>query len=282
MIVGAAVSVQVGAGLATGLVRAYAPITIVCLRLLFSAALLSILRPPGHDPRSGSAWRLAIALGGVFVFMNAAFYVAISRLPLGVAVTIEFWGPLAIAVIGSRRPLDLVWVVLAGAGIYLLAGGGLAATDSLGVAAALAAGAGWMLFIVVGGAVGRAWPDGRGLTVALLVASAIVVPLALALGDAGSIVAHPGDVAIAAGVAVFSSALPWSLEVAALSRMRGATYGVIMSLEPAIAAVAGFVIIGQLLQPAELLAIAMVAIASAGASLSARAAIVTLGELENA
>jgi inner membrane transporter RhtA len=281
LVIAAAVSVQGGGAIAAQLIARHSPIVVVALRSLFSTAILLVVRPPGR-PRTDSAWRLAILLGLVMAGMNALFYVALSRIPLGVAVTLEFTGPLVVAVAGSRRPRDLVWVALAAVGIYLLAGARLAADDALGVAAALGAGACWAAFIVVGARLAHAWPDGRGLSVALATGSAVLVPLAVAFGAVGALLADPAAILGGLVIAVLSSALPYTLELAALRRIAPATYGVLLSVEPAIAAAFGFVVLGQALDGADLIGIALVAIASAGASLSARALEVAPGELEAA
>ncbi len=278
--VAAATSVQGGAAVATDVLRDHAPIAVVALRLVFAFLLLALVRRPSTPPRPRRAWRTAILLGLVFVGMNTAFYTAIARIPLGVAVTLEFWGPLALALAGSRRIRDLVWVVLAAGGIYVLAGGRLAADDLVGVIAALAAGAGWLCFVLVGQRLAVDWPDGRGLTPALLVGALVAVPLATATGDLGPVLGSPSVLLAGLAVALLSSAVPWSLEMAAIGRLRAATYGVLTSLEPAIAAVAGFALLGQGLAAIELVAIVLVAVASAGASLTARRAGVTPGELE--
>jgi inner membrane transporter RhtA len=250
--------------------------------VVLAAPILLLWRPPwrSHAPRT--AWLLAIALGVDMAVMNSLFYVAIGRIPLGVAVTIEFWGPLAVAVLGSRRARDLVWAALAAVGIWLLAGGRFAADDLVGVAAAFAAGGCWALFILIGGRMSRAWPDGRGLTVTITTAALVVGPIALAAGALAAIAADPSVLLGGLAVALLSSIIPYTLELAALRRIPSATYGVLMSLEPAVAAIVGFLLLAQVLDAAELAAIALVAIASAGASLTARRLEVTEGELEAA
>jgi inner membrane transporter RhtA len=278
--VGAGLSVQIGASFATGLLRDHSVIAVVALRLVFGMLLLLAFRRPSLGVARPGAWRSAAVLGLIFVAMNTTFYAAISRIPLGVAVTLEFWGPLAVAVLGSRRIRDLAWAILAAAGIYVLAGGQLVADDLIGVAAALAAGLCWAAYILVGPRLGRDWPDGRGLAAALAVGSVVAVPLAAISGGAGGSGLDAGLLVGGLVIAAFSSALPWSLELAALRRMRAATYGVFMSLEPAIAAVVGFLLLGQRLAPLDLLAIGLVVIASAGASLTARHLTVTPGEME--
>jgi inner membrane transporter RhtA len=252
------------------------------MRIVFGAVLLLAFQRARVRGASRAALLSCLALGVILAAMNSLFYVALSRIPLGVAVTIEFWGPLTVAVLGSRRWLDLVWVALAAAGIYILAGGRLEAGDLVGVLAAFGAGFCWALYIGVGGRVAREWPDGRGLTLAMLAASALILPVALVGSDVRPLLVAP--VALAGGVvvALFSSAIPYTAEIAALRRLPAATFGVLMSLEPAIAAAVGFVLLGQVLHTQDLAAIAFVALASAGASLSARRMPVTPGELEAA
>jgi inner membrane transporter RhtA len=214
--------------------------------------------------------------------MNTLFYFSLSRIPLAVAVTIEFWGPLAVAVVGSRRARDLAWVVLAAIAIYILTGGRLVADDALGIAAAFAAGALWALYIPIGGRVARDWPDGRGLSVAMLVAALLSLSLAAATG---ALTVAFGSAALLLGglvVALFSSAIPYSLEIVALDRIPASTFGVLMSVEPAIAAIVGFIVLGETLSTIEVAAIGMVIVASAGASLSARSLAVAPGEMESA
>ena len=214
--------------------------------------------------------------------MNSLFFVSLSRIPIGVAVTIEFWGPLAVAVMGSRRALDLVWVALAAAGIYVLAGGRLTADDAVGVIAAAASGLCWAIYIGVAGQVARHWPDGRGLTLAMLVAVALILPVTLTLSDVRPLLVAPLALAGGLVIGLFNSAIPYTTEIAALRRMTASTFGVLMSLEPAIATGVGFVMLGQVLDATDLAAIACVALASAGASVSARRRITAPGALESA
>ena len=268
LIVLGAIFVQFGAGVAGSLVREYGPWPIVTLRIVFGAIMLLAVRPLRLRGASREALVSCIALGVILMAMNSSCYVALSRLPLGVAVAIEFWGPMTVAVLGSRRRLDLVWVALAAAGLYTLTGGRLNADDAVGIVAIFIAGGCWALYILVGGRVARYWPDGRGLSLSMLVASLLVLPVSVSIG--GGVI-----------VALFSSSLPYTLEIAAMRRLAASTFGVLLSLEPAIAAIAGFLILGQVLHPLDLAAIACVALASAGASLSARRLTVVQGELES-
>jgi inner membrane transporter RhtA len=277
------VSVQLGGGLATTLIRQYGPLPVVAMRIVLGAALLLAFQRVRVRGASRAALLSCLALGLVLAAMNTSFYVAISRIPLGVAVTIEFCGPLSVAILGSRRWLHLVWVALAAAGIWVLAGGRLEeAGDLAGVVAAFAAGTCWAIYIVVGGWVAREWPDGRGLTLAMLVAATLILPVAALGSDPRPMLAAPAALAGGLAIAFFSSAIPYTAEIAALRRLPAATFGVLMSLEPAIAALVGFVLLGQVLRPAELAAIGCVAVASAGASISARRLAATVGELEAA
>ncbi len=219
-------------------------------------------------------------LGLVIAAMNSLFYIAIARIPLGVVVTIEFWGPLAVAVAGSRRPIDLAWVAMAAAGIWILGGGRLAADDALGVLIALATGGCWALFILLGGRVARDWPGGRGLAISTVVAATIVVPVAVIGGAATELAADPVLVLQGAAVALFASVVPWTLELTAMRRMSSATYGILMSLEPAVAAVLGAAVLGQGLPAAEIAAVGLVVGASTGASATSPAPPPVPGELE--
>jgi inner membrane transporter RhtA len=245
-----------------------------------SAVVLGVARRPSGRGGSSRAIGWAVVLGLVIAAMNWLFYLAIARIPLGVVVTIEFWGPLAVAVAGSRRAIDLAWVALAGLGIWVLGGGRLVADDAIGVALALAAGGGWALFILIGGRVAREWPGGRGLAISTGVAAAVIVPVAVAGGAVGELIADPGFLLAGAAVALFASVIPWTLELTAMRRVASATYGILMSLEPAVAAAFGTVLLGQGLSAADAAAIGMVVAASAGASRTSPRPSPVPGELE--
>ena len=282
LILTGALSVQFGAGLATTLLRDYGPLPVVSMRIVFGAILLLAFQPVKLRGASREALATCVVLGLILAAMNSLFYVALTRIPLGVAVTIEFWGPLTVAVLGSRRLLDLAWVALAAAGIYTLAGGRFVADDAVGLMAVFGAGACWALYIVTGRRMAPYWPDGRGLTLAMVVASIVVLPVSFGLSDFGPLAAAPLAIAGGVVVALFSSAIPYTAEIAALRRLPAATFGVLMSLEPAIAATVGFVLLHQTLDALDLVAIVFVGLASAGASLSARRQTVAAGELEAA
>jgi inner membrane transporter RhtA len=201
--------------------------------------------------------------------MNWTFYEAISRIPLAIAVTIEFAGPLLVAVVGSRRPLDVVWVALAAVGIVLLVNPGGGALDPVGVAFALAAALCWAAYIYLSKRTGAEFPGGAGLAIAMAVGALVVLPAGVM--KAPTAFGEPGLLGTAFVVALASSVLPYSLEMIALRRLPEAVFGVLMSLDPAVAAVVGFVALRQDLGPRDVLAIALVVVASAGsASLSHR------------
>ncbi len=209
------------------------PLVTVWLRLAFGALILAVLRPAWRSNIGRDAWRTAILFGVVLAAMNGAFYAALARIPLGVAVTLEFWGPLAVAVMGSRRPLDLLWVVLAAAGIVTLAGGRLVADDLLGVAFALAAGGCFALYILVGSRLTRSWPDGRALGVAMAVGALILAVPAVVTG--GKWLLDPWVLLAGLVVATLSGVIPYTLELAALRSLPAGVFGVLTSLDPALA-----------------------------------------------
>jgi inner membrane transporter RhtA len=261
LVVVAAVSPQVGAAFAVTLFDELGPAGAAFLRLAFAAVILWLI----WRPRVSGDLKLAAAFGAALGLMNWSFYESIARIPLGIAVTIEFCGPLLVAVLGSRRPLDVIWVALAAIGIVLLvapAGGG--SLDPVGVAFAVGAAACWMAYIYLSKRVGDAFPGGSGLALAMVVGALIVLPAGLIQGD-GALV-QPEMLIAALVVAIASSVLPYSLELEALRRLPESVFGVLMSVDPAIAALAGFVILGQALVATDVLAIAMVVVASAGAA----------------
>jgi inner membrane transporter RhtA len=260
-------STQCGAAIAKTLFHDLGPEGTVLLRVGFAAILLALLWRPRLGGHSRRDLGLAVVFGLSLAAMNFTFYEAIDRIPLGIAVTVEFAGPLAVAVVGSRRALDLVWVGLAAAGILLLARGGGA--HAAGIWLALLAGVFWGSYILLSQRVGRAFPGGSGLAIAMVVGGVALLPVGIAGG--GGALLHPGILAAGVGVAMLSSAIPYSLELEALRRMPSRVFGILMSIEPAMAALAGFVILGEALRGRDVVAIVLVAAASAGASLTAEA-----------
>jgi inner membrane transporter RhtA len=266
---GAALSVQMGAAVATTLFDELGPAGTVLLRTGFAAAILVAIWRPKVPRRAGEPLRDAALLGIALAGMNLSFYAALDRIPLGIAVTLEFTGPFAVAIAGSRRVSDLLWVALAAGGIGLLYPGVHGSLDGLGVAFALLAGAFWAAYIVLAARVGRGFSGGQGLALAMAVAAAMLLPVGVASG--GGALGHPGALAAGLAVAVLSSAIPYSLELEALRRLRKETFGVLMSLEPTVAALVGLAVLGQELSATDAVAIALVVCASAGALGMARA-----------
>jgi inner membrane transporter RhtA len=262
-VLGAATSIQFGAALAATIFDDIGPAGTSLLRIGIAAVILvTLLRPDPrrHDRRD---LRLVVLFGLALGVMNLSFYEALHRIPLGVAVTIEFAGPVAVAVALSRRPLDLVWVVLAVAGIVLLADPfGAGGIDPAGLAFVLVAAAAWAAYILLAQRASARFEGLAGLALASAVAA--LVPLVPGVLEAGADLLSPGVLALGAIVAVLSSVIPYSLETEALRRIPARVFGVLMSLEPAVAALAGFLVLGQRLGARELVAIALVIAASIG------------------
>jgi inner membrane transporter RhtA len=267
-VLGAIASVQFGSALAATLFRQLGPGDTVFLRLTSAAVILMLIRRPGLRGRTRQELLLAGAFGVVLAAMNLSFYEALDRIPLGIAVTIEFVGPLTVAVVGSRRRTDRLWVVLAIAGILALTRGAVGGLNGLGVALALLAGGLWGTYILLNARLGRAFEGSSGLTVAMCVAAFAALPVGIA---GGGRLLDPASLALGSAVGVLSSVIPYSFELEALRRISAPTFGVLMSLEPAIAALAGYLVLGQNLGARALLGIALVVVASVGASSSSTA-----------
>jgi inner membrane transporter RhtA len=258
--------VQVGAAFATKLFVHLGPAGTVLVRVLFAAVVLCAIWRPSPRAHTGRELRLAALFGLALALMNLTFYEALDRIHLGIAVTLEFVGPLGVALAGSRTRLDVVWALLAAAGVALL--GGFGSANATGIVLALAAGGFWAAYILLNARVGRAFTGGDGLAIAMLIATLPLIPPGIV--DGGSSLLHPGYLAAGLAVAVMSSVVPYSLELEALRRISPQVFGVLMSLEPAMAALAGLVVIGQGLSGLEVMAIALVVIASTGATFGAR------------
>jgi inner membrane transporter RhtA len=268
LVLAAVGSVQFGSAFAKGLFDEVGAGGTVFLRVVSAAVVLALIWRPSITGHGRRELAVALLFGLSLAGMNFAFYSALDRIPLGIAVTFEFIGPLGVAVFGSRRRLDLVWVVLAAAGILLLSDFGGADLDGLGVALALLAGGFWAAYILLSVRVGRAFPGGSGLALAMLVATVPLAPIGIA--DGGADLLAPSVLAVGIGVGMMSSAIPYTLELEALRRMPAGVFGVLMSLEPAVAATAGFVVLGENLTTREVLAILLVVAASAGAARGAK------------
>ncbi|MFI8389316.1 EamA family transporter [Streptomyces sp. NPDC085540] len=268
LVISAGISVQFGAALAVMIMPRAGAAGVVTLRLAAAALVLLLLCRPKVRGYSRSDWGTVLAFGVAMAGMNGLFYQSIDRIPLGPAVTLEVLGPLALSVIVSRRLVNVLWAGLALGGVVLLSGhggGGLGfgSLDPLGAAFALGAGAMWAAYIVFSARTGRCFPQADGLALAMAVAAVISLPLGIA--EAGSALLVPSTLALGLGVAVLSSVLPYTLELLALRRMPAPTFAILMSLEPAIAAAAGFLVLNQAMSALDALAIALVIAASMGA-----------------
>ncbi len=263
LVLGGIASVQWGAAAATTLFDEVGPGGTVFLRVAISALVLVVLWRPAWRALRGAAARDVVAFGLVLAGMNWSFYEALERIPLGIAVTLEFVGPLGVAFIRSPRRLDLLWASCAAGGLVLLAPFGGGSIDALGAAFALTAGAFWGAYIIYSARVGRALSGGSGLAIAMTVGAVVLIPVGIADGGADLLVGS--TILVGAAVAVLSSAIPYSLELEALRRIPESTFGVLMSLEPAVAALVGFIALDQGLLTREIAAIALVLVASAGA-----------------
>jgi inner membrane transporter RhtA len=267
LVLGGIFSAQLGSALAKHLFGAVGSFGAVALRLFFaSTVLLLFWRPSLRLDRT--TWLVVIGYGVVLGSMNLCFYQSLARIPLGIAVTTEFLGPLAVALAGSRRWLDALWAVLAGGGVILLTEGG-GKLDLVGVLFALAAGTFWGLYILMGAALGRHTTEGDGLAIGMAVAALMTVPFGVA--ESGTAVLRPWVLLLGLGVALLSSVLPYSLDLEALRKIPPHVFGILMSLEPAVAAGIGLIVLGESLGWSQWLAVLCVVVASVGATRGAQA-----------
>ncbi|MEU2425047.1 EamA family transporter [Streptomyces sp. NPDC007851] len=263
LVLAGGISVQFGAAVAVTLMPRAGALGVVALRLLAAAVVLLVVCRPRLRGHSRTDWGTVVAFGITMGAMNGLFYEAVDRIPLGTAVTLEVLGPLALSVLASRRLINVLWAGLALGGVFLLGGGGVGGLDPIGVALALAAGAMWATYIIFSARTGRRFPQADGLALAMAVAALLFLPLGIA--GAGTRLLDPTTLALGSSVAILSSVLPYTLELLALRRLPAHTFAVLMSLEPAIAAAAGFLVLGQALTATESAAIALVIAASIGA-----------------
>lgn len=263
LVLASILSVQFGGALAVTLIPLVGVFGSVLLRLALGVGVLLVVARPRLSGYTGAHWRTAVGFGLALAVMNSAFYGSLTRLPIGVAVTVEFLGPLLLAASLSRRPRDGVAVLAAAVGVSLIAQVfqvRLAELDVLGMVLALLAGAAWAGYIVLSGRTGAAFPGLDGLTVAMLVACCLVAPMGLL--EAGPRLGTPEALVRGAAVAVLSSVLPYSLELLALRRMDPRVFGILLSLEPAVAALAGLLVLSQTLTPIQLVGMSLVVAAS--------------------
>ncbi|WPW30541.1 EamA family transporter [Streptomyces atratus] len=263
LVVAGGLSVQFGSAVAVLLMPRAGALGVVTLRLAVAALVLMAVCRPKLRGHSRADWGTVLAFGVAMGGMNTLFYQAVDRIPLGAAVTLEVLGPLALSVVASRRLVNLVWAGLALGGVVLLSGGGFDRLDPVGAAYALGAGAMWATYIVFSARTGRRFPQADGLALAMVVAALLSLPLGIL--ESGSKLLVPSTLGLGAAVALLSSVLPYTLELMALRRLPAPTFAILMSLEPAIAATAGFLILDQALSATDALAIALVIGASMGA-----------------
>ncbi|MEL5957631.1 EamA family transporter [Streptomyces sp. CLV115] len=263
LVVAGGLSVQFGSAVAVLLMPKAGALGVVTLRLAVAALVMLVVCRPTLRGHSRADWGTVLAFGLAMGGMNTLFYQAADRIPLGAAVTLEVLGPLALSVFASRRLINVVWAGLALGGVVLLGGGGFDRLDPVGAAYALGAGAMWATYIVFSARTGRRFPQADGLALALVVAALLSLPLGIL--ESGSKLLVPSTLGLGAAVALLSSVLPYTLELMALRRLPAPTFAILMSLEPAIAATAGFLILDQALTTTDALAIALVIGASMGA-----------------
>ncbi|MFE9647321.1 DMT family transporter [Streptomyces sp. NPDC006365] len=263
LVLAGGVSVQFGGALAVSLMPRAGALGVVSLRLVVAAVVLLVVCRPRLRGHSRADWGTVVLFGITMAAMNGLFYQSAARIPLGAAVTLEVLGPLALSVLASRRAINLVWAGLALAGVFLLGGGGFSTLDPVGVAFALSAGAMWAAYIIFSARTGRRFPRADGLALAMAIGAVLFLPLGIV--ESGAKLLNPTTIALGAAVAVLSSVLPYTLELLALRRLPASTFAIMMSLEPAVAALAGFLVLSQTLTLTESLAISLVIAASIGA-----------------
>ncbi len=262
------VSVQCGSAVARGLFDDLGAAGVTLLRLALSALLLLALLRPAVGSWTKRSWRAALMLGGAMAGMNLVFYLSLRTVPLGVAVTVEFVGPLLLALAQTRRMVDLLWALLAAGGVVLLGADTSSDIPLSGLALALTAGLFWAAYILASAHVGQVLPGVNGLAVALAIAALLVLPFGAS--GASAVLDQPGLLLPAFAVALLSSVLSYGLELSALRRIPTRVFGILMSLEPAAAAISGLVILDQALGRREVTALLMVSLASAGVTLARR------------
>ena len=254
--------VQFGAAIAKEIIPVAGPLGTVLVRLGFASAVLLGIARPSFRGHSRADWGYLIAFGMALAAMNSTYYSALQYLPIGVTVTIEFWGPLAVAIAGSRRRLDAVWVLLAAAGILILSPLSGAEINTRGMILALAAGGFWALYILLSREVGARFQGLGGLGIAMLVATMLMAGPGLV--SAGSSLLSWKVIGIGFLVAMMSSAIPYGLEMHALRSISAASFGLLMSLEPMVGALADSLLNGVHLVGREYLAMALILLANVG------------------
>jgi inner membrane transporter RhtA len=262
------ISVQCGAAIAKTLFPAIGAAGTASLRIGISAIILLLAYRPNLKQITPSQWKIVVPYGLTLGAMNLIFYLAIERIPIGLAVTLEFIGPLLVAIIGSKRLIDYCWVLLAGLGIVLIAPWSNDRVDLLGVFFALLAGALWAAYIILGGKVSKIMHDGQAVATGMLFAAILILPFGFYENGLANLT--PKFLGMGAALALLSSAIPFTLEMKALGQLPPRTFSILMSLEPAAAAVCAFIFLQENLNFYEILAVVCVVVASAGSTLTAK------------
>jgi inner membrane transporter RhtA len=269
-VLGAMLSLAVGTSMAKGIFGPLGPAGVTFVRAATAAMIIAAVWRPWRRKVARADWPTLLGYGASIGLMNLLFYEAVARVPFGIAVAFEFCGPLAVALFAARRPLDFAWVALAVAGLALLLpiGHNVGRLDTAGVAFALGAGACWAIYILIGGRAGRRLHGGHVTAIGMIVATLVVAPVGIARGGAALLDWHP--LLIGVGVGLMSGAIPFSLEMFALARLPRRTFSILLSMEPAVAALAGWAMLGERLTPLQTLAIGCVVTASIGSAANAR------------
>ena len=264
----AIISFQCGAALAKGIFPVLGAVATSSLRIVLSAIILIIFNRPNIRNLTRAQWKAVALYGLTLGAMNVIFYMAIARIPLGLGVALEFIGPLVLALTGSKRIIDFLWVVLAAAGIIMIEPWGNKTIDIIGVLLALLAGAFWAAYILIGGHISKIMDSGKAVTIGMIFASMLVLPIAIADGLLSHL--RPAMFVSGLGLALLSSAIPFTLEMSALRKIPAKTFSILMSLEPAVAALSGLIFLHEYLSFYEWLAVVLIIVASAGATFTKR------------
>ncbi|MFV5685637.1 EamA family transporter [Flavobacterium sp. GB2R13] len=273
----AIISVQSGAAIAKGLFPVIGAAGTASLRIGISALLLLAVYRPNLKKITTNQWKLVIPYGLSLGAMNLVFYLAIERIPIGLAVTLEFIGPLLVAVLGSKRMIDFFWVLLAATGIVLIAPWSNNGIDLLGVLFALLAGALWAAYIVLGGKISKIMKGGEAVATGMLFAAILIVPFGILGNGLNSLTPKLFSLGIA--LALLSSAIPFTLEMKALGQLPARTFSILMSLEPAAASICALIFLQEYLTFNEVLAVLFVVIASAGSTITSRRQEINTGSI---
>jgi len=264
----AIISVQCGAAIAKTLFPTIGAAGTASIRIGISALILLLAYRPNLKAITREQWKIVVPYGLALGSMNLIFYLAIERIPIGLAVTLEFIGPLLVAIIGSKRLIDYCWILLAAAGIVLIAPWSNERIDPLGVLFALIAGGLWAAYIVLGGKISRIMNDGQAVSTGMLFAAILILPFGFYENGLANLT--PKLFGMGVALALLSSAIPFTLEMKALGQLPPRTFSILMSLEPAAASICAFIFLQENLSFYEILAVFCVVAASVGSTLTAK------------